>query len=283
MKTAKLKINAKINLTLEVLGLENGYHKLSSVVASINFRDKITVRKRTDDLITLKEYGIKAGCPIPENNACKTAERVMKSFGVSGVDITIKKGIPVGAGLGGSSADIAGVLKCMEKLYGVPATKQSSEIGSDTAYMVNGGYALMQGRGEMVTPIACKKPLYLITAFCNGGVNTGKCFALYDENPTTENDGASEKVFSLMQKGEVLSAVKYFSNDLTESAVKLNADIEKNLALLKTTTAKSVVMTGAGSCVFGVFTSRKERNNEYKKLIKTDANKNMLKKAQTIY
>ena len=127
-----------------------------------------------------------------------------------------------------------------------------------------------------------KKRLYLITAFCDSGVNTGKCFALYDQTPVTENDGASEQVFSLMKKGEILSATKYFSNDLTESAKKLNPDIEKNERLLKTTSAKTVVMTGSGSCVYGVYESKKERNKEYRKLIKTGASKQMLKKVKTV-
>ncbi|MBQ8427309.1 MAG: 4-(cytidine 5'-diphospho)-2-C-methyl-D-erythritol kinase [Clostridia bacterium] len=282
MKKAKLKINAKINLTLEVLGVTNGYHDLSSVVASVNLADVITIYKRKDDLITLTERGIKAGCPPTQNNACITAEKVMKTFGVSGVDIVINKGIPVGAGLGGSSADIAGVLKCMQQLFGVNAVTLGNEIGSDTAYMINGGYALMQGRGQKITPIKFTEKLYLVMLFSDNGVNTGKCFALYDQNPTIENSGASEKTVEAMQNGETETAISCFSNDLTLSAQKLNQDIKKNLELLKTTTAKSVLMTGAGSCVYAVFTDKRERNREYKKLLKTGVEKRFIKKAQTI-
>ena len=153
MNTVKIKSYAKINLTLEIKGVENGYHLLDSLVASIDLFDLVVLKKRKDKLssITMRGMGSE-GIPPEENIALKTAELFSETFSTPGVDVTVYKNIPIGAGLGGSSADSAGVINGMAKLYGITdedaLTALAEKTGSDTSYMRKGGFQRMQGRGE---------------------------------------------------------------------------------------------------------------------------------------
>ena len=103
MKKYTIKVPAKINLTLDVLGAENGYHQIDSLVASISVYDTITVKKRTDGKITITNKGLPIDCPIIENNAYQAGKLFIDTFGTPGVDIIIDdymkiSGDSVGAG-----------------------------------------------------------------------------------------------------------------------------------------------------------------------------------------
>ena len=154
----KIKSYAKINLTLEILGVEGGYHLLDSLVASVDMFDLIVLKKRKDKLSRVVMKGMGSESIPPEKNvALKAAELFSETFSKGGAEITVYKNIPIGAGLGGSSADAAGVLNGMAKLYGVEDREKlkalADSLGSDTGYMLSGGFARMQGRGEKVTPL----------------------------------------------------------------------------------------------------------------------------------
>ena len=120
MRSVKIKSYAKVNLTLEITGVENGYHTLNSLVASIDLYDLLVIKKRKGALssITMKGMGSES-IPPEKNNALKAAEAFSQTFGTDGADITVYKNIPIGAGLGGSSADVVGVINGMAKLYNV--------------------------------------------------------------------------------------------------------------------------------------------------------------------
>ena len=164
MKKITVKIPAKFNLTLDVIGKNENYHDISSLVCSIDIVDEITVVKRKDDKITLKMTGLPVNCPITDNNAYKAAALFQNTFKTGGVDIVVNKNIPVGGGLGGSSADIAGVLKALNLLFetDMNMVELAASLGSDAPYMINGGYAIISGRGEKIEPHKSQKTLYFL-------------------------------------------------------------------------------------------------------------------------
>ena len=273
MKKITVKANSKVNLTLDILGVSGGYHLLSSLVCSTALSDTITVRKRKDDLITLKNKGIKIDCSLIDNNAYKTAKLFQKTFNTSGVDIIIDKRIPLGGGLGGSSADIAGVLNAMKKLFNVSEglEKIANELSSDACYMLKGGYAVMSGRGDKVEYLNTNKKLYFVVFTDKNSVSSRACYKRYDElNISTEN--CTEQVLNAFNENDE----KFFGllkNDLYKPATTLNSNIELNLIALKNAGAKTAIMTGSGSAVLGVFNDKKERDNVYKILIGRFGNK----------
>ncbi|MBO7298144.1 MAG: 4-(cytidine 5'-diphospho)-2-C-methyl-D-erythritol kinase [Clostridia bacterium] len=263
MQSVKIKAYAKINLTLEIQGVEKGYHLLDSLVASIDLHDVITLKKRKDRLssVTMKGMGSES-IPPEKNNALKAAEAFSETFGVFGVDITIYKNIPLGAGLGGSSADISGVLLGMAKLYGITdfaaVETLADSLGSDTRYMLTGGYARMQGRGEKITPLNITQPLHLLLICPDSSVSAGACYQKYDTLPKTLQwrESQTENCIAALQKNQVNEVGRYLTNDLFVPALHLNGEVEQALLEAQSFAPLGACMTGSGSCVFALFESK---------------------------
>ncbi len=267
MKKVVKKIPGKINLTLDILGVTDGYHDIESLVASINVYDTVTVKQRTDGKITLVNKGLDVDCPIIENNAYKAAKSFVETFETYGVDIIIDKKIPVGGGLGGSSADIAGVLNAMNELYEINGdmTPLAVELGSDSAFMLDGGYAVLKGRGDEVEKKDIDKKLYLVIVTCKKGISARKCYQKFDHKkkyfePTTKN--ATEEMF----QGDEKCAFKYFKNDLQASASELVGEIKHNLYMLDKAGAEISMVAGSGPSTIGFFADKKARDTAFNKL-----------------
>ena len=154
----RLAAHAKVNLTLEVLGTRpDGYHELRSVVAEIPLHDDVELLDAPAGEVTVEMEcdGVEMPCVPPETNLAVRATRALReACGVArGVHIRIVKRIPVGAGLGGGSADAAAVLNGLNELWGLQLPKErlcaiGAEVGSDVPALVLGGMVLMEGRGE---------------------------------------------------------------------------------------------------------------------------------------
>ena len=267
MKSLKIKAPAKVNFTLDVTQGENGYHDINSLVNTISLFDVIKVKKRKDDKITLKCKGVNPECELQNNNAYKTAKEFINEFNVGGVDITLKKSIPVGGGLGGSSADVAGVLGALKGLYAIDKDLSyiANKLGSDTAYMMQGGWAVIQGRGEIVTPVNAKKKFYLVALTCDSGVSAGMFYKKFDQLGLTTEPSTAIAVDSLI-KGDLASFYSSLKNDLYIPAKSFTSEIENNLEFLQN--FAPAIMTGSGSVTVALFTDEKLRNKAYKKLRK---------------
>lgn len=263
MNSVKVRAYAKLNLTLEITGVEGGFHLLDSLVASVDLFDEIRVKKRKGVSSSIVMHGMGSEGISPEqNNALKAAEAFSKRFGVDGVEITVFKNIPIGAGLGGSSADIAGVLKGMQMLYSVTddeAVKElGNELGSDVAYMLGGGFARMQGRGEKVQPIVgVKDKLWLLLLCPNFGVSAGAAYKKYDElgmaNYAIGNTSRAINALLASDKERLGAAL---TNHLYPAAASLESRVEQTLKVAESFSPLGACMTGSGSCVFALFETR---------------------------
>lgn len=263
MQTVRINSYAKVNLTLEIVGEKEGYHLLDSLVASVDISDHILVSKRRDKLSAVTMHGLGSESIPPEkNNALKAAEAFSRTFGVNGAEITVYKNIPMGAGLGGSSADVSGVLNGMAQLYGITDRKKLKEIadslGSDTGYMLDGGFARMQGRGEIVTPISTGVKLHFLLLCPNSTVGAGECYACYDKMPNEDKKGGgqTEKAIAALCKNDKNGLGRYLTNDLFLPAAALNADVKKAYEEAWSFSPLGVVMTGSGSCVMALFETK---------------------------
>ena len=147
---------AKLNLTLEVLGKRpDGYHEIRSVFQTINLCDrlrfqssqKITFQSNTPDWTPEKSLVAKAVSLLQETTGC-----------AKGVTIEVSNHIPLVSGLAGDSSDAAATLRGLNKLWGLDLSQEkllelATQLGSDVAFFLYGGTALVEGRGEMVTPL----------------------------------------------------------------------------------------------------------------------------------
>ncbi len=263
MKTVKMKSYAKINLTLEITGVEGGYHTLDSLVASVDIFDLLVLKTRKGKLssITMKGMGSES-IPPEKNNALKAAEEFSAEFGVDGADITVYKNIPIGAGLGGSSADIVGVINGMAKLYGITDRARlkalADRMGSDTGYMLDGGFARMRGRGEIVEKLPLKNTLYMFLLCPKESVSTVECFRAYDGMPKTlEYRGCpAQDCIDFLSKNQVNEVGKYLMNDLFRASCSLNPSVYKAYEEAESFSPLGTCMTGSGSGVFALFETR---------------------------
>ena len=255
----ELTANAKINLTLDILRKrEDGYHDLQMVMQSVSLADELTVTPArgeagtaVSDLHFLPTGG--------KNLAQMAAAAFRAATGLGGeVDVSIRKHVPVCAGLAGGSADAAAVLHAMNELAGAglsrPELAQIGErVGSDVPFCVLGGTALAEGRGERLTPlpplppchiVICKPPFSISTPQLFGRVNVRKIV----RRPDTAGVAAA------LEAGDLAGVARRMYNvfeDVLEP--RRLAEINEIKSVLIDCGALGASMSGSGPSVFGLF------------------------------
>lgn len=156
---------AKINLFLKILSKRaDGYHCLQSAFQLIDLYDEIYFKKRKDNKINT-QYNVES--IKKENDLClKAAELILKDFNV-GVDIIVRKNIPIGGGLGGGSSDAATTLLALNELFNLNHKKKKLmtfglALGADVPFFINGINAWVEGIGEKLSPISIGENEYLL-------------------------------------------------------------------------------------------------------------------------
>jgi len=246
----KVKVYGKLNLVLNILGKDNNMHILDMLNTSISLYDEIDVSIRKDDAISIDI--------IPYDDTFKkdkyinivniALEKFFQKYGKKGLVISIKKNIPLGAGLGGGSAPIVGILKALyTDVSKDPTMDELLTYGSDVPYMWNGGNKRVSNFGEVISDVYIPEMTFVI-AKPSTSIDTKESYDLYDKLNPSKNVSIDEII-----EDEFI----VFHNDLEKPSCKLNKDI---LTLKKLISASGVIcsMTGSGSAVFAVFNDEKE-------------------------
>ena len=245
LSKVRVKVYGKINLSLNITGVSGGFHMLDTVVASVSIADIITVRDRLDDKINLI---FNADFTPQDNTVIKAVNELRKSFGPFGADIVVDKNLPLAGGMGGSSADAAGVIAALTRLFdfdkrGLNARKVCSAVGADVFYMLSGGYARLKGIGDEITTIDCNREMGLVF-ICTDGILTSKVYALYDKL------GGDRAVDNDLLIRSLINGDKFpLGNMLFRSASSLNDSIKRNAEVLSGL-GLTPNMTGSGSTVY---------------------------------
>lgn len=262
----KIKACAKINLALDVTGrLDNGYHLIESVFQSVGLFDEIEVE--------LTEGGIGLTCELPyifaeadpipcdeRNIAWKAAALFFEESGLpGGCRITINKGIPSQAGMGGGSTDAAGVLYCLNQLKGSPFSHEElcamgKKLGADVPFALTGGTAYVGGIGEKIEPLPSYAGRILVIGKGTQGVSTAEAYRAVDSLAAPAHPETGKLRRALENAPD--EAYRFFGN-LFEKAVALE-EVEHLKNTMLEEGAVSSCMTGSGSAVFGLFNSREK-------------------------
>lgn len=258
---------AKVNLTLDVRKrLPNGYHLIQSVIQEINLADEVTVR-------LTEEEGIRLECPeatVPEdssNLAWAAAERFHERLGISPqLHITLRKRIPVQAGLGGGSSNAATVLRALNILYGYPFSSEQMRsvaisLGSDVPFFLQGGTALVEGLGDVITPLPVPFSYPLVIAVPSVGVSTAWAYEQIDRERTLSGveelplPSTPAMVNALRQGANWLPLLH---NDFETVVLSANLAIQQLKANMVLSGALAALLCGSGSAVMGVYSDERE-------------------------
>lgn len=242
----KVKVYAKLNLTLNVFPKVGNFHPLDSVVTSVSLFDVVEVTPRKD-----KKVKVKGFMPTPDNIAYKTAVAFIAQFDTFGVNISIKKGIPVGAGMGGSSADSAGVIYCMCKLFDVDMQSEQvatlcASLGSDISFMLRGGIARMQGKGDDVTFGECPIDLHFALTCFVESMSTADVYNTFDSLPQQRHID-SAKLFNMLCDGNF--DTKLQNNNLQPACQSISSYAQSYLQCARDL-GYTPNMTGSGSAYY---------------------------------
>ena len=280
MRLYSLLAAAKINLYLEIVGSRpDGFHELIMVMQSISLADRVTVRS-----IGVDEIRVRCDHPLvptdETNLAYKAAALLIERFPSvmtrhGGVEITLEKQIPVGAGLAGGSSNAAAVLMGLDMLWQLGLTRielqvLAAELGSVVLFSLVGGTAIATGRGEQLDPLQGIPALHVVLAkYRQELVSTPWAYKIYraEFEETYEAEAAFESRRSVVQSGEMVSAIA--QKDPAGIGTHLYNDFEKvvlpahpQTAQLKATMADlgglGTLMSGSGPTVFTLTETRDE-------------------------
>ena len=241
---------AKINLSLKILGPRSDeFHEIETLIAPISLYDELKIERRTS------KQGIEFRCNDPsvpqgdDNLAVRAARAFFEKRKIeSGILIELKKKIPHGAGLGGGSSDAASTLMALNELFEAKLTrealaKMAEGIGSDVPFFIFQSAAICKGRGELVSPIKLRKPLFILVLKPQFGVPTAWAYQRW--RCAREVPGVSYTAQEF--------AGRTLINDLERSVFeKFVCLAQLKMWLLEQPEVGAALMSGSGSTVFAV-------------------------------
>ena len=251
-----IRAAAKVNLGLEVLGKRaDGYHELSTILMAVDLSDHLRLETAPKEISLRVPRGA-----VPEdqtNLAWRAALLLKEALGVErGVRITLRKTIPVAAGLGGGSSDAAALLAGLNRLWGLKKDVEflrglAVRLGMDVPFFLSGGTALATGRGEKLAPVRGAPTLTLVLVNPNFPLSTREVYQMVPES--LRGDGSRiRELLEALRTGDLREVGKRLYNTL-ESVVEPRYPVigEIKEALLGAG-ALGAALSGSGPTVFGI-------------------------------
>lgn len=276
MSSANVRVPAKINLCLGVGAVRgDGYHPLATIYQAVDLHDEVRAAVRDDDRITVtvhSDLDVRSEVAIvPEdddNLAVKAARLLRDRTGVtSGVDLAIRKVIPVAGGMAGGSADAAAALVACNDAWGTGLSRAALEVlaaqlGSDVPFLLHGGNAVGGGRGETVSPVLARGSYHWVFAMAHEGLSTRAVFAEFDrlnQGVVVPDPVVPDALLSALRAGDAEALGAALSNDLTPAALSLRPELEDTLSIGLEAGALGAILSGSGPT--SLFLARDEQHS----------------------
>jgi 4-diphosphocytidyl-2-C-methyl-D-erythritol kinase len=229
---------AKVNRGLRVISLRaDGYHEIDTIFQTVDLTDSLEVMEGRGRLeVECDDPGVPSG---PENLAWRAGALLAKRYGMApSARIELRKRIPAGGGLGGGSADAAGVLVLLSRLWDVPAAGEdlfeiARELGSDVPFFLTGGRARGRGRGDEIEPLPDEEPREFVLVVPPFSVSTAAVYARRREAQAAA--GKSETAEG--------------TNDLARAAMEVEPRLARYRDSLRERYPDGEI-SGSGSCLF---------------------------------
>jgi len=261
---------AKINLALEVLGKNNDYHRISSIVQSIDLCDILNFQLDEEICFVCGDPSLKSD-NLVERAAILLKERTKCSLGAR---IELRKHIPWGVGLGGGSSDAAATLVALNELWGLGLTLSglvplASELGSDVPFFIYRGTALVEEKGEKV-PLLPSPPsicfVLLVPPLPKVSDKTKQMYNNLDAAYFTKGQFVQAVLSSLMQRKAIDPGLMF--NVFEKVAFDFFPGLDKYRKALEEAGAPGVYLAGSGPCLFTFFSGEEKAGELFSRLEK---------------
>ena len=274
-QTVEVVAHGKINLTLAVVGKRSdGYHELHSVVAQFEAGDRLSLRRSREGADSIRLAGVPL--QLEGENLCAVALTALRRVcAVPPVEIVLEKRLPVAAGLGGGSSDAAAALRGVIELFdlgvdGETLHEVAAEVGSDVPLFLVDSPALMEGRGELVTPLGpwSGEPLGLLLITAGLPLRTPDVFAAFASGLRSSAQGAAlvssqhlaaELTAGMSGEGLLQRAAALASaNDLLAPARAVAPWLRPFDHALRRLLGRPLSLSGSGPTLFLLYPSQRE-------------------------
>ena len=255
-----LKAYAKVNLTLEVVGRrQDGYHDIASIMQTVDLCDSVELEPA--GTITLECDS--AELQSPDNLAMRAANLLKEVTGTDkGVRITLRKGIPVSAGMGGGSSDAATVLIGLNQLWGLglsidQLSPVAAQLGSDVPFFLSGGTAMVLGRGDTVRPLPSADLRWMVVLIpaIHLPNKTATLYGMLDFSDHTK--GALTRKLEARIRGGGDVPPQFLFNAFDRVAFEAFSGLKQHWDTLSSLGASEIHLAGSGPTLFAPV-SRKE-------------------------
>ena len=270
----KLRSYAKLNLYLDIgEKLDNGYHNIETIFQTINLFDEINIEKLDEP-----EYRIICNnpeVPVGEESIVYRAIEIMMKGKNKGVAVSIDKKIPLAAGLGGGSSNVASILLGICNLFQIKVSISqliaiATSLGMDIPFFIKRGTVYARGRGEILFPLTLEDwPIHLILVNPGIAISTKWAYQAFDEDKKDDLNKPSLDINRYLSQKEMISVSKirkYIYNRFDSIICKKYPLISKIKSQLIELGALSATISGSGPTVYGIMENEQKADEGYKKL-----------------
>jgi len=253
-----VSVPGKINLHLQILGRRrDGFHELRTLFQSIDLYDHLTAEEAPPGELSLEVDPVGAVAQNEGNLVLRAARSLAEESGVpGGARMRLSKNIPIGAGLGGGSADAAAALVLLDRLWKcglgeLRLHRLAALLGSDVPFFLYGGLALGIGRGDEVFPLADGDKLTVLVAVPNVRVSTAEVYSRVASRLTSHRQEGNLYAFAAGLRGRLDWRV--MTNELEEVVVEGWPKVGEGLQILRSSSPLHASLSGSGAASYAVF------------------------------
>ena len=273
--SVRVEAPGKVNLFLSVGAPgPDGYHPLTTVFQAVRLIETVTARRQSAQdhgTVTLTLEEPDADVPVDDSNlAVRAATLLAQTAGVGeGVDLLLRKRVPVAGGMAGGSADAAAALVACNALWGTglslpELSALAARLGADVPFPLTGATAVGSGRGDRVTPIMTRGAYHWVFALADDGLSTPAVFRRFDELagivPAGAGRGAGftggpvardvpEALTAALRAGDARALAGSLHNDLQAAALDLRPELARVIAVAEEAGALRAIVSGSGPTI----------------------------------
>ena len=273
MREFTIHAPAKLNLYLDVLDKRtDGYHNIKTLFEKIDLKDEITIREKHKGVYVRVEPP--ALCPSGKDNIVYSAVKaLLKEAGVNlGLEIIIKKNIPVSSGLGGGSSDAAATLRSINEKFNLGVSRDSlfsiaAHLGKDVPFfMLDTSFAIGSSAGDSLEPVDTDFGFAHVVIKPDISISTAEMYKRLDGRPQRSKDHSIEKIVFALEKRDLSLLQNSYYNIFEEVLSDYSPHIDKAKTLLLKANISHCFLSGTGPSVFCTLEDREEAMGIYKRI-----------------